>query len=370
MKKQMFVTVAVAITTPALAMNNVWLTGKAGYATPLTSSDYDAQAAEVGAEVDAVQNQRAAWQLGVGYDWYSAGSVTLSSSLTYFNLGAVDLDYSATITEAEREEFYDVMAKVHPESGRGGAFALQLKTSPVAQLPSLGVGLSAGPTYWQQVFELTAGEEKVGKHDQAQFGWLVAPQLSYQVSQQWSVTGEWQAYSLNDEIVQMASIGIIWRPFAGKALEGDVSEPEPAVVEEVVAEQAAIEPVLSKTADDAAITEPEVVQPENAQPPVADGYRIVFAEQSRVLTSKQLAQEIADYLLAQPASQVVLVAYATDWTTPELNQYMSAFRAAALRDYLVQQGVDSLRISTLAMGDAVPASDPELGRALEIFFTP
>lgn len=347
MKKLMLITLAAA--TPALALDNLWLTGNAGYAMALTSSDYNAQADKLGATVDAVTNQRFAWQLGVGYDWLTANSYTVASSLSYFDLGAVNLDYSANVTQAEQQDLYDAMALVHPESGRGAAFALQFTTN--AFVPKLSLGVSAGPTYWQQSYSLTNADEQVAKHEQEQFGWLFSPIVGYQISQQWSVTGAWQAYGLDDEIVQVASIGVQWRPFAGW-VNKPVTEPMPEVEAPVVAV-----PVVEPTAEPAPVIEPD---------PVFEDQRIEFAEQSRALLGHQQVQQLADYLVEQPTATVVLIGYAADWPDAETNQYMSEFRVAAVRDYLVQVGIDSARIQAIAMGDAT-GGQAVLGRVVEIF---
>ncbi|WP_119396203.1 OmpA family protein [Salinibius halmophilus] len=357
MKKLMLITVAAV--TPALALDNLWLTGDAGYAMALTSSDYDTQADELGAAVDAVTNQRFAWQLGVGYDWLTADSLTVASSLSYFDLGAVNLDYSANVPQAEQQDFYDAMALVHPESGRGAALALQVATN--AFVPKLSLGVSAGPTYWQQSYSLSNADEQVAKHEQEQFGWLFSPIVGYQISQQWSVTGAWQAYGLDDEIVQVASVGVQWRPFAGWA-EQPVAEPMPeveATVEPVA--ETLVEPIVEPPAEPIEAPEP-VIEPD----PVFEDQRIEFAEQSRQLPGQQQVQQLADFLVEQPTATVVLIGYAADWPDAETNQYMSEFRVAAVRDYLVQVGIDNARIQAIAMGDAT-GGQAELERVVEVF---
>lgn len=355
------VLMSLAVATPTLALDDLWLTGNAGYAMALTSSDYDAQANELGASVDAVKNQRLAWQLGVGYDWLTADSFTVASSLSYFDLGAVNLDYSANVTQAEQQEFFDAMVLVHPESGRGAALALQVATN--AFVPKLTLGVSAGPTYWQQSYSLTNADEQVAKHEPEQFGWLFAPTVGYHISQQWAVMGAWQAYGLDDEIVQVASLGVQWRPFAGW-VNKPVAKPLPeveATVEPVV--EPVVEPIVEPPAEPIEAPAP-VIEVEPAT--TFDDQRIEFAEQSRQLPGYQQVQQLADFLVEQPTATVMLIGYAADWPDAETNQYMSEFRVAAVRDYLVQVGIDNARIQAIAMGDAT-GGQAEIERVVEIF---
>lgn len=73
-----------------------------------------------------------------------------------------------------------------------------------------------------------------------------------------------------------------------------------------------------------------------------------------------LLRRQADYLNAHPDQKVMLEGYADERSTREYNLALGARRAAAVRKFLLLQGVDKDQIDTISYGEAYPA-DPGHG---------
>lgn len=71
----------------------------------------------------------------------------------------------------------------------------------------------------------------------------------------------------------------------------------------------------------------------------------------------QLLRDQATYLAAHPNARVLLAGYCDERGTREYNIGLGARRAAAVRQFLLLQGVDADQIKTISYGEAYPA-DP------------
>lgn len=71
----------------------------------------------------------------------------------------------------------------------------------------------------------------------------------------------------------------------------------------------------------------------------------------------QLLRDQAAYLTAHPDARVLLAGYCDERGTREYNIGLGARRAAAVRQFLLLQGVDADQIKTISYGEAYPA-DP------------
>ncbi len=84
-----------------------------------------------------------------------------------------------------------------------------------------------------------------------------------------------------------------------------------------------------------------------------DQYNIGAEERAKL-------QDIASYLNANPEARILVEGYC-DWKgTPAYNKSLGDRRATSVRDYLVDLGIDGIRIEVLSMGDevATPDADP------------
>jgi len=71
-------------------------------------------------------------------------------------------------------------------------------------------------------------------------------------------------------------------------------------------------------------------------------------------------QDIASFLNETPEARVLVEGYC-DWKgTPAYNKSLGDRRASSVKDYLVDLGIDSIRIEVISMGDeiATPDADP------------
>jgi general secretion pathway protein A len=64
--------------------------------------------------------------------------------------------------------------------------------------------------------------------------------------------------------------------------------------------------------------------------------------------------ELADYLLRQPAAEIVIKGYTDALGSADYNKNLSTFRANVVRSYLVGKGVDPSRMKVIGMGNAAP----------------
>jgi outer membrane protein OmpA-like peptidoglycan-associated protein len=85
-----------------------------------------------------------------------------------------------------------------------------------------------------------------------------------------------------------------------------------------------------------------------------------FAGGSSDLAPRMLARLDADarWLAANPGKSITVEGHASQVGSAELNQALSESRANAVKDYLVQQGVDAARIQVVGHGFDKPAYDP------------
>ncbi len=152
-----------------------------------------------------------------------------------------------------------------------------------------------------------------------------------------------------------------------------LSEPsEP--VNDATNEQNTIE---ANSAQQAADTDAEVITTEPTNPPslslreafeALQTERILFESGSDVLTRQSLRSiETMSELFAQyPDAQIEIDGHTDSQGSSSRNLELSQLRANAVRDYLIQQGIDPTRLSAYGFGDGVPIADnaTAAGRAL------
>jgi putative exosortase-associated protein (TIGR04073 family) len=85
---------------------------------------------------------------------------------------------------------------------------------------------------------------------------------------------------------------------------------------------------------------------------------LLFALGSAELSPKATARlaKVAPVLRSNPDAPVVVAGYTDATGTPDYNQQLSRKRAAAVRDYLVSQGIAAERIEIAGYGDARPVA--------------
>ncbi len=80
--------------------------------------------------------------------------------------------------------------------------------------------------------------------------------------------------------------------------------------------------------------------------------------------SIQPLQNVASLLAQQPDIKLMIVGYTDNLGVPENNERVSAERAAAVKDFLVRQGIDPSRLESKGMGSQNPiaSNDTQWGR--------
>ena len=79
--------------------------------------------------------------------------------------------------------------------------------------------------------------------------------------------------------------------------------------------------------------------------------------------SRPVLDELAQTLRRQPALRLEIVGHTDNVGDAARNRLLSQQRARVVRRYLVQQGIDSLRLTAVGYGGAYPVADnrnPEL----------
>jgi peptidoglycan-associated lipoprotein len=86
------------------------------------------------------------------------------------------------------------------------------------------------------------------------------------------------------------------------------------------------------------------------------GERVYFALDSHELdtSARQVLSRQAAWLAARPGVSVLIEGHADERGTREYNLALGVRRAAAARDYLVQQGVSPARLDTISYGKERP----------------
>jgi outer membrane protein OmpA-like peptidoglycan-associated protein len=93
--------------------------------------------------------------------------------------------------------------------------------------------------------------------------------------------------------------------------------------------------------------------------------------------ARQSLDRVAEALTAQASdSQIVVEGHTDARGSDQKNQELSQHRAEAVRDYLVEKGVDSERVAAVGRGEASPIADNDsaegraTNRRVEIVVTP
>ncbi len=105
--------------------------------------------------------------------------------------------------------------------------------------------------------------------------------------------------------------------------------------------------------------------------------RLLFDFNSAELKPEQLSllQELAEFMILQPAVQVRLLGFTDDLGTELYNQNLSIARVRVVRDIIIAGGVHVGRIEALARGESNPLNfnqteaERRLNRRVEIYFT-
>ncbi len=102
-------------------------------------------------------------------------------------------------------------------------------------------------------------------------------------------------------------------------------------------------------------------QTPSAGPGSSPESRTVYFDFNKSVVKPQyfpLLKKQAEYLSTHPGAQVLLAGYTDDRGTWEYNIGLGGRRAAAVRQFLLLQGVNKGQIKTISYGEAYPA-DPE-----------
>jgi outer membrane protein OmpA-like peptidoglycan-associated protein len=73
--------------------------------------------------------------------------------------------------------------------------------------------------------------------------------------------------------------------------------------------------------------------------------------------AREALAKLSGIVLAYPGLRLQVEGHTDSTGTPSFNQKLSEQRAGAVRDYLVQQGVDTNSISAAGLGEGVPIAD-------------
>ncbi len=86
------------------------------------------------------------------------------------------------------------------------------------------------------------------------------------------------------------------------------------------------------------------------------GDRVFFALDESALSedAKEILAEQADWLLQNPDSTVIIEGHADERGTREYNLALGARRSEAVRTFLLQRGIDAVRMSTVSYGKERP----------------
>ena len=105
-----------------------------------------------------------------------------------------------------------------------------------------------------------------------------------------------------------------------------------------------------------------------------DEHRLIVAMPSRVLfdsgsyslryEARQDLNQVTQILLRYPNTDIVVIGHTDSRGSEDYNQRLSEFRARAVADYLIDQGVKPYRISWTGYGESMPiaSNDTESGR--------
>jgi OOP family OmpA-OmpF porin len=70
--------------------------------------------------------------------------------------------------------------------------------------------------------------------------------------------------------------------------------------------------------------------------------------------SRKLLDEAATILQKYPDVQIVIEGYTDNVGNPDFNRLLSEYRANAVRDYLIERGIESPRLVALGRGLKIP----------------
>ncbi len=142
--------------------------------------------------------------------------------------------------------------------------------------------------------------------------------------------------------------------------------------------QPATEPVKSpgdgKTPDSAKTSSQGTNEPQNGRPRFQRRANIQYIVTEPILfntasseirrTSLEQLRMVATLLSERRDVKLLIVGFTDNLGMPENNQHVSAERAAAVKDFLVTQGIDVSRLESRGMGsqDPIASNDTQLGR--------
>ncbi|XBQ16827.1 MAG: peptidoglycan-associated lipoprotein Pal [Oceanicaulis sp.] len=138
---------------------------------------------------------------------------------------------------------------------------------------------------------------------------------------------------------------------AGLGLLTAACATQPEQIEEVETD-----PIVDEVVTDP-VTEPEGPAPGSVEDfEVTAGDRVFYGFDQATLTSeaRETLRRQAAWLASYPSVRVLIAGNADERGTREYNLALGARRAAAARDFLVAQGVDPARISTVSYGKENP----------------
>lgn len=155
------------------------------------------------AQVSQYDDDRSAYQLGLGYQWREHWSVEAG----WADLGDVTTEFSSDLLVSEVADFINGVASVHPKSPQG----VSLSGRYLYPLGSgLHLGGSLGMWRWASEYSLAADSESVSNSESGldPFFGLAA---EYRINRYFAARLQWQQFYFDDEAARLVSLGLIYR---------------------------------------------------------------------------------------------------------------------------------------------------------------
>ncbi len=154
-------------------------------------------------QVDEYDDDRSAYQLGLGYQWSERWSVEAG----WVDLGDVETRFSSDLLSSEVTGFINGVVSVHPQSPQGVLFNVRY-SQPLGKRFYLTASL--GGWRWASEYSLAAGDESVSS-DESGLDPVFGLAAEYHVNSHFAARLQWQRFYFDDETARLLSLGLVYR---------------------------------------------------------------------------------------------------------------------------------------------------------------
>lgn len=306
----------------------------------------------------------------------------------------LELSYRSNDVDGQREFYYGALGVTEGtptlKSDRFEAYGamLNLWMEPLGANSRIRPYIGGGAGALQvELHDPAYAEQAIKGDDDLVFAYQAGAGVAFALSSRWEVALDYrwiksekgkfdlkpedQGYTEARYEAQSAMATLRWY-FAGEEPAPSPAPPAEAPVDVVPVAEPPASPVAIEPPPPPACQSPEAGQPMDLQgcksgdTIVLRGVNFDFNKSSLTPNARTLLDQVAEALRARPDIEAEISGHTDSKGSEAYNQQLSVRRAQSVRQYLIDKGIDPVRLTTVGAGESSPVADNETEEGREL----